>query len=109
MAGSVCDTPPTNNEAAMMMRNPTTIVGLIPALKNTTLTTKVNTKFSGKMADRTLASSYLKAENKNASTSAHSTTESANSSSTGRLILMENRSNGRNSKARNAQQICHKI
>src|SRR6266571_2055827 len=27
----------------MMMRKPTTIVGLIPALKNTTLTTKVKT------------------------------------------------------------------
>src|SRR5438309_11332213 len=98
-----------SNEAAMMMRNPITSVGLMPALKNTTLMTKVNTKFSGKMVANTLASSYLKAENKKASTSAHKATESANSSRTRGLTLMENRSNRRKRGASKAQNTCHKI
>src|SRR5690348_7938346 len=49
-------------EASMMMIKPITIVGLINDPKKRALTTKVNTKLSGKMADKTLASSYLNAE-----------------------------------------------
>jgi len=45
----------------------------------------------------------------NASTSAHSTTESASSSSTCGLTLMVNRSNGRKKGTSNAQHSCHKI
>ena len=60
---------------------PITIVGLINDPKKTVLTTKVNTKLSGRMADKTLASSNLNAENKNASARAQKAIDSTNKSS----------------------------